>query len=114
MCLISAVRVATTLCVQGLQGPWHLQSIEVLEKPSGKLYYFPCPQWLDTAGGSRLKLNLGQKPAKTPSVAAAARSAEVEDWRALVATPDEATQEEHLEITGVTGKYTVCRLFWFQ
>ncbi len=112
MCLISTVRVATTVCVQGLQGPWHLQSIEILDKPSGKLYYFPCPQWLDTGGRSRVKLNLGQKPAKPSLVAVAAQSAEAEDWRALVATPDQATQEEDLAVTGITGKYTVCRLYF--
>lgn len=100
-----------TVCVQGLQGPWHLQSIEVLDKPSGKLYYFPCPQWLGAAGGSRVKLNLGQKPAKPSPVAVAAPSAQAEDWRALVATPDQATSEEDLAISGVTGNYTVCRLF---
>jgi len=42
-------------------------------------------------------------------VAAAAHSAEAEDWRALVTTPDQATQEEDLAMTGITSKYTVCR-----
>jgi len=115
-CLLYNECVSSVQCIQqrqfvvlqGLQGPWHLQSIEILEKPSGKLFYFPCPQWLDTAGKPRVKLNLGQKPAKTLPVAAAAHSAEAEDWRALVTTPDQATQEEDLAMTGITGKYTVC------
>lgn len=90
--------------LQTSNGPWHLQSIEVLEKPLGRVYYFPCPQWLDRASSTRLKLSIGQKPARfTPALRAA--PAEEEDWQALVPAPAEAPAE--LQSEGVGGSYTV-------
>ena len=90
--------------LQTSSGPWHLQSIEVLEKPSGRLYYFPCPRWLDRASSIRVKLALGQKPAKfTPSPRVAPM--EEEDWQALV--PAAASAPAELPSKGVGGGYTV-------
>ena len=93
-----------TYLLQTSTGPWHLQSIEVLEKLSGRLYYFPCPQWLDRASRTRVKLSIGTKPAKfTPAPRAA--QVEEEDWQALVPAPAEAPAE--LQSEGVGGSYTV-------
>lgn len=90
--------------LQSSPSTWHLQSIEVLEKPSGKLYYFSCPQWLETNSSARIKLYLGQRPSKPSSVSAAPLVAE-EDWQSLAALPDQAMQDD--QDSGVTGNYTV-------
>lgn len=90
--------------LQDSPSTWHLQSIEILEKPSGKLYYFSCPQWLERSSGTRVKLYLGQRPSKPLSVSAAPPAAE-EDWQSLAALPDQAIQDD--QDSGVTGNYTV-------
>ena len=83
----------------------------MLEKPSGRLYYFPCPHWLDRASSDRVKLSLGQKPAKfTPAPRAAlVEEEEEEDWQALVPAPAEAPSEAPAETAsaGIGGSYTV-------
>ena len=95
--------------LQSSHGPWHLHSIEILEKPSGRLYYFPCLQWLDRASNSRVKLFLGQKPPKFTPTPRAAPEKEEEDWRALVPAPEEERPADVSEL-GIGGSYTVMPL----
>jgi len=72
------------------------------------LYHFPCPQWLDRAGNTWVTLYLGQKPTKPTSAPVTVTApAEEEDWQALVAVPEQATEDEDTSLTGVNGSYTV-------
>ena len=95
--------------LQGSHGPWHLQSIEVLEKPSGKLYYFPCPQWLDRGSNTRVKLFLGRKPPKFTPTPRPAPEKEEEDWHALVPAAEEEPLAD-MSASGTGGSYTVMHL----
>lgn len=72
---------------------------------SGRLYYFPCPQWLDRASSSRVTLSLAHKPAKfTPTPRAAPK--EEEDWHEAVPEPVAEAPAE-LPLAGTGGSYTV-------
>ena len=90
--------------LQGSSGAWHLASIEILEKPSGRVYYFPCPQWLDRASSTRVKLFPGQKPPRFTPATVAAPEVE-EDWPALEDSIPEPPGEP--ASAGIGGSYTV-------
>ena len=93
------------MALQESHGPWHLQGIEILDKSSGRTFFFPCLHWLDTAGKAKSKLQLGPRP-PTPHPSQPLQP---------VAVPEEEEQwqpeviEEAAEATdmGVGGRYTV-------
>lgn len=91
-------------------GPWLLQGIEVLDKASDAVFYFPCLQWLDTAGKAKTKLVLGSRPpapAQDPQPLAKVASevpVEEEVWQAAVSQDANAAETND---TGLGGCYTV-------
>ena len=96
--------------VQDAAGLWHLQSVEITEKASGKVYYFPCPPWLNTDSSIRVKMYLGHKPAKPVQISSncpAPVPEEEEDWQALVALPKQTAEDNGIIDDGVTGNYMV-------
>ena len=43
---------------KGAKPGWHLDLVEVTHLPSGRLYYFPCGRWLDSAQGGKIERTL--------------------------------------------------------
>lgn len=92
-----------SMVLQESNGPWHLQGIEVLDKSSGRTFFFPCSHWLDTAGKARSKLQLGPRPpSPTPPLQPLAVPEEEEQWQ-----PELREETAETVDRGVGGCYTV-------
>lgn len=92
-----------SIVLQESHGPWHLQGIEVLNKSSGRTFFFPCLHWLDTAGKAKSKLQLGPRtPSLTSTLQPIAVPEEEEEWQ-----PELGEETAETVDRGVGGCYTV-------
>lgn len=103
--------------LQDKQGPWLLQGIQILDKSSGREFYFPCLHWLDTLSSVKSKLVLGSRPPTSgpPHLAKALSELpaqeEEEEWQNVVSNNNEMNAVDTND-RGLGGCYTVrCRKF---
>ena len=91
--------------LQEAHGPWHLQGIEILDKSSGRTFFFPCLHWLDASGKAKSKLQLGPRPPSATPTPPLQRLAEPEEEEHL--QPDMSEDTAETVDRGVGGCYTV-------